>query len=395
MENKEDYYKVLGVSKDASEKQIQSAYRKAAIKWHPDMQSGKSDAERKAAEEKFKEIAEAYEVLSDKDKRARYDQFGFDRPKTGSPSGPGGFNMHDFMRQHASKFKGGFGNYGEYSSFFGPQDDEDDDSQQKPPNFNKPENGTDVQTRVELTFKEAVNGCEKSFDLKLSKECTDCHGSGIDESIKPTKCSTCKGRGRIVDIKQNGFMMSQTVSMCPDCDGTGYIIKYCKTCTGFKRIPDIKHIAIKIPAGIDDGQRIRIVGKGQCGVKYGTDGNLYINVSIKKQDIFERSGLNVKTNAYVDPITAMLGGKISVATPYKMIDVDIPAGTQTGKIIVKKNEGIKVGNSVGELHIEVCIEAFSKLSNDQKKALEEIKNKFTDDNLPLTKKYQEDAKQII
>lgn len=392
--NKRDYYEVLGLSKDASESDVKSSFRKLSRKWHPDMQSGKSEAEKKEAEEKFKEIAEAYEVLSDKEKRANYDQFGFDGPHMSGGPSFGGFDMRDFMQRHGSMFGSMFGrNFGMH---FGFGDDEDEYMyNNQEPDFNVPENGQNVQLAIELAFKESIHGCEKTFDLKLTKQCDCCHGTGIDNSEKPEKCPKCKGKGKVVQTTQQGFMISQVVTDCPECNGIGYKVKKCSKCNGAKRLQDVKHITVKIPAGIDNGQRLRVIGKGHCGVNGGQDGNLFILVSIKNQSVFERNGLNVKTRISIDPITATAGGIVKVATPYEMIDVDIPSGTRTGKQLVKYGKGIKANNTTGNLIIETTVEPFENLTAEQKKLMLELKSKMTASNFPLKDKYEQEAKRTI
>lgn len=396
--NKRDYYEVLGINKNASEQDIKTAFRKLSRKYHPDLQTGKSDAEKKDAEEKFKEIAEAYEVLSDSDKRSNYDQFGFDGHRMSGGSPFGAFNMSDFMRNHASMFSNVFGgSFGNGANSFGMHFGFDDDveSSKPQPNYNLPENGQNIQLGIEISFKESVNGCEKSFDLKLSQPCNECSGTGIDKASKPTKCTNCNGTGRKVQIVQHGFMVSQTVTPCEVCNGTGYVTKPCSKCNGKKRIPKNEHVIIKVPAGIDDGQRLRVVGKGHCGIKGGSDGHLFVNIKITKQNVFERKGLDVFTKVDIDPITAMIGGKIKVATPYNMIDVDIEPGTTSGKKIIKQKYGIKSNSSIGNLIIEFNIAPFKNLNSDQKKILEEFRKNLNINNFPNSKQYEELARTII
>ena len=392
MQNKEDYYKVLGVSKDASDDEISKAYKKLALKYHPDRQHGKSDEEKKAAEDKFKECSEAYEVLSDKEKRANYDQFGFDGPHMSSSGFSGSaFDMGDFMRRHSSMFGGMFG--GMFDEFgFG---NEEMHESHHTPDYEMPEDGANIQTSIEITFKEAANGCSKSFDLPLTKECPSCHGTGLDSSVTPEKCSNCNGMGHVTKVMRSAFMMQQVTTACPVCNGTGYTAKPCPNCNGAKRIRDKKHVTVSIPQGIDDGQRLRVVGSGHCGVKGGQNGNLYINIHIKQQNVFERNGLDLKTVAYVDPITAMLGGKTQIAGPYKIEDFEVPAGTCSGTLTKLKGKGMKSGKNVGDLYVELCIEPFTSLSTEQKKLLTELKSKFSDKNTPLKNRNLQDAKKVI
>lgn len=391
MQNKEDYYKVLGVSKDATEEEISKAYKKLALKYHPDRQHGKSDEEKKAAEDKFKECSEAYEVLSDKEKRANYDQFGFEGPHMASNGFNGAFDMGDFMHRHSSMFgdmfDDAFGGFG-FGGYHAPE-------RPRKPDYEMPEDGANIQTSIEITFKEAANGCSKSFDLPLTKECSTCHGSGIDNSVTPEKCNTCHGTGHVTQVTRSAFMMQQITTACPECGGSGYKAKTCSCCNGAKRVKDKKHVTIEIPQGIDDGQRLRVVGSGHCGVKGGKNGNLYINIHVKPQDVFERSGLDLKTVAYIDPITAMLGGKTQVATPYKIEEFEVPAGTCSGTLTKLAGKGIKAGNSTGDLYVETCIEPFTSLNAEQKKLLTELKSKFSDKNTPLKNRNLQEAKKVI
>lgn len=390
MQNKEDYYKVLGVSKSATSEEISKAYKKLALKYHPDRQHGKSDAEKKEAEDKFKKCSEAYEVLSDKEKRANYDQFGFDGPCMSGGFNNGAFNMNDFMNRHSSMFGRMFEDVFDGFGFSGMHRH----AQPRKPDYEMPEDGNNIQTSIEITFKEAANGCSKSFDLPLTKECPECHGSGIAKDTKPEQCKSCNGIGHVTKVMHSAFMMQQITSPCPDCGGTGYSAKKCPNCNGEKRIKDKKHVTVSIPQGIDEGQRLRVIGSGHCGVKGGKNGNLYINIKIKSQDVFERNGLDLKVNAYVDPITAMLGGKVSIPSPYKIIEADIPAGTCSGKLLHIKNHGLKSSSNVGDLYAEVIIEPYANLSSEQKKLLIDLKRKFSDKNTPLKNGYMQEAKQL-
>jgi molecular chaperone DnaJ len=391
---KQDYYEVLGVSKNATDQEIKSAFRKLSRKYHPDMQAGKSDTEKKDAEEKFKTIAEAYEILSDKNKRSNYDQFGFDGPKMGN--GFDGFDMSEFMARHAGMFgdmfEGGF-NFG---GMFGGSPFGHNARQNREPDFKQPEHGKHVHLALEIPFKDAINGCTRTFDIKLTKPCPECGGTGIEKDSKPIKCDKCNGTGHSVKISQNGFMVQQIISECPHCHGTGYKFTYCKKCNGEKRIKDTKHIEIKIPAGIDNGQRLRIPGKGHCGVNGGENGHLFVEISVEHQDVFERIANNdVITNIDIDPITAMLGGTIVAASPYGFINVDIKAGTKSGTIIKMKNHGIKTSTLIGDLHIKINIAPFEKLSSEQKQLLEQLKTTITSDNFSFIEKYKSKVEKVV
>ena len=389
---KQDYYKTLGVDKSASDDTIKKAFRKLSMKYHPDRQAGKSEAEKKEAEDKFKEIAEAYEVLSNKEKRQHYDQFGFDGPQMSGMHGfdASGFDINEFMRRHAGMFGHGFG-----GMHFGFGDEDEYEMPSREPDFKQPEDGQNVQINIYIPFKDAINGCEKSFEIKLTKECPHCHGSGIDNSVEPEKCPTCKGTGQAVKVIRNGFMIQQIVSECPDCHGVGWKVKYCTECNGSKRVLDTKNISVKIPQGIEDQQRLRIIGAGHCGVKGGRNGNLYIMIHIIQQPIFERFGANVKTNVFIDPITASLGGKAKVASPYGIIEIDIPAGTSSGKQMIFDGKGIKLPNITGKLIVNVVVEPFSKLTSKQKELLKSLQSSFTSENLPNAEEYLKAAADVV
>lgn len=390
---KQDYYDVLGISKNATDQEIKSAFRKLSRKYHPDLQSGKSDTEKKDAEEKFKACAEAYEVLSDKDKRSSYDQFGFDGPKMNS--GFSSFDMSDFMAKHAGMFGDMFSGRFGFGGMFGGSPFGNHARQNKEPNFKQPENGKHVHLAIEIPFKDAVNGCTRAFDVKLTKPCPECGGTGIEKDSKPIKCDKCNGTGQSVKISQNGFMIQQIISECPHCHGTGYKFNYCKKCNGEKRVKDTKHIEIKIPAGIDNRQSLRVPGKGHCGVNGGSDGHMFVEISIEHQNIFKRTDLNVTTEIDIDPITAMLGGTVKAASPYGLIDVKIEAGIKSGTRIIVKNQGIKNKDRTGDLYVIVNIAPFEKLTNKQKEILNQLKETISSDNFSFTEKYENEVKKIV
>lgn len=369
---KRDYYDVLGVSKDADDKALKSAYRKLAVKYHPDKQNGKSDSEKKDAEEKFKEISEAYEVLSDKDKRAQYDQFGFDGPSQTSE-----FDVHDFMRRHGSMFEDMMGGMGGFSFSFDPFGHHSR-SHQRAFDPNQPEDGSDIQLDTDISFRQSCFGYTKDFDLHLQKECPDCHGTGYDPSSKPEACSYCQGSGMLTQQQRTPFGMQIIQTVCPHCHGQGISAKRCSRCHGEKRIPDIKHISVKIPAGIDDGQKLRVIGKGQCGCCGGQNGNLFLNIRIIPSDIFSRRGLDIILDDYpLSPLTATFGGKVEVPTLKGFKKLTIPAETKSGQTFRIPKQGI---DGRGDFYVIVKIEPFSGLTNEQKKILHELEKTETDAN---------------
>ena len=390
MANKRDYYEVLGVSKNATEQEIKSAYRKLAVRYHPDKQAGKSDAEKKEAEEKFKECSEAYEVLSDKNKRANYDRFGFDGPQS---SGFGGFDMGEFMRNHGGMFHSFFGDDDDFSPFgFGSRRQKKNPA----PNACYPEDGNDVRLKISLPFKDVVFGKTREFDIQLDEECPKCHGKGIKEGSEVKECPHCYGSGMIEERIQQGFMISISSSPCYHCHGTGYIYDKCDHCHGEKRVSKSKHVSINIPAGIDVGQSLRVKGHGCCGICGGSAGDLYLFINnIEKSDLFEKEGLNLKVKWPISPIVASLGGKIEVASPNGMIKVKIPAGTVSGKVFRESGKGIKARNGIGDLLIEVYIEPFVNMTKDQEKIIEDLSKTISDSNLKKTQEMQLKAKNFL
>ena len=373
MADKRDYYDVLGVSKNATQDELKKAYRKLSMAYHPDRQIGKSDAEKKAAEEKFKAVGEAYSVLSDKDKRAQYDQFGFDGPSMGGGFGASGFDPFDLFRAHFgghSPFDDGFSPFG-----FGAA------RRRQEPDFDSAEDGADLQMALSLTFKEALYGCIKEIDLTLNDPCPECGGRGVEKGSTPAKCSHCNGTGQVVHTERSGFMMSQTISPCPHCHGQGVSMKVCKKCHGTKRVDAKKHISVKIPAGINVGQRLRVRGKGECGVKGGKDGDMYLNISIMPSTVYSRDGLNLTTVLPIDAVTATLGGKVDVQTPWEKTTVDISSGTTSGSSKTIAGQGVRTGTAKGNLVVVFKVMPFKSLDASQKKVLEDFKKSIKSSNV--------------
>ena len=369
MANKRDYYEVLGVSKNASDDEIKKAYRKLAIKYHPDRCK---DAD---AKDKFQEISEAYATLSDKDKRTQYDQFGFNGPQMNSGFGAG-FNPFDLFRAHF-----GGNPFGEDDDGFSPFNMFGNRRpRHKEQNFDQPENGDDLQMNMSLTFKESLMGCIKDIDITLNEECPECKGRGIEKGSIPEKCTYCNGTGQIVHTQRNGFMMMQNISPCPHCHGQGVSMKLCKRCHGAKRVEAKKHISVKVPPGIDNGQRMRVKDKGECGIKGGKNGDMYINISIAPNDIYARRGLDLKTILPIDAATATLGGKVEVNTPWGKTTVDVPSNTSSGSIKTLHGYGVKTNSAKGNLIIEFKVMPFNSLDEKQKKLLEDLKKTLTTSN---------------
>jgi molecular chaperone DnaJ len=347
------------------------------LQYHPDRQAGKSDAEKKEAEEKFKEVNEAYSVLSDPDKRAHYDQFG-----TADESGfsAGGIDPFEFFR----KMHAGFGmadDDGDGDFGFSPFGFSMGGSRRREaPDVNAPENGSDIQTNVGVSFKEGVFGCTKEFDFDLDKECPECHGTGVKKGSSPTVCPKCKGHGQVATVRRFGPMVSQQITTCPDCGGSGYSMKHCTKCGGSGRVAEKRHVKVKIPAGFSDGQRLRLRGLGRCGVKGGVNGDLYVVVRVGGSDLFTRDGLDVYLKFFVSPVMATLGGKVDVPTPYGYKKLTISPATASGTRMRIKGGGIKADSGTGDMFIDVEIEPYVNLTSEQKKLLEQISKTETAGN---------------
>ena len=356
-ENKRDYYEVLGVSKGASDDEIKKAYRTLAKKYHPDMNPGD-----KEAEAKFKEANEAYDVLSDSDKRAKYDQFGhaaFDPSMGGGGSGFGGFGGMDFD----------FGDI--FSSFFGGGGGGSSRSSR-----NTPIEGDDVMARITITFDEAVFGCKKEISFARIEACPECEATGAAKGTKPETCQTCHGTGRVTVQQQTILGYMQTQRACSACRGSGKIIKTpCKNCNGKGYIKVNKKLEVSIPAGIDSMQRIILRGQGSAGRNGGSAGDLIIEVRVKEHDFFTRERNNVYCDIPISFTEAALGAEIDIPVlGGKTEKYKIPEGTQTGTRFTLKGQGISDVNSKrhGDLIITVIVETPKNLTQEQKKLLTEF-----------------------
>jgi len=350
MATKRDFYEVLGVPKNASDDEIKKSYRKLAMKFHPDRNQG--DA---SAEVKFKEAKEAYEMLSDAEKRAAYDQFGHagvDPNMRGPGAGAGGF--------------GGFGeSFGDiFGDIFGQTRRQQSGGRQV---FR----GNDLSYAMEVSLEEAAAGKESEIRIPSFDECDTCHGTGAKAGTSPKTCGTCQGQG-VVQMRQGFFSVQQN---CPHCRGTGKIITDpCTPCHGQGKIKRQKTLEIKIPAGIDDGMRIRSTGNGEPGTNGGPPGDLYIEIRIKKHDVFQRDGDDLHCAVPISFTTAALGGEISVPTLSGEAAIDLPEGTQTGKQFRLRGKGIKGVRSSfpGDLYCHITVETPVKLTEHQRKLLKEL-----------------------
>lgn len=344
---KQDYYELLGVSKDADDAQLKKAYRRLAMKYHPDRNPG--DAE---AEEKFKEAKEAFEVLGDPNKRAAYDRFGHDGVSNSAAGGAGGFGGADFSDIFGDVFGDIFGGGGGRGR--------------------RARGGSDLQYNLDLTLEESVSGIEKNLKIPTQVVCDQCTGSGAKPGSKPVKCETCNGMGQ-VRMQQGFFSVQQT---CPTCRGNGEQIKDpCGKCRGAGRVQEQKTLSVKIPAGVDTGDRIRLSGEGEAGEKGAPAGDLYVLVQVKKHEIFERNDDDLHCVVPIDIITASLGGEMEVPTLTGRVNLKIPAGTQADKVFRMRGMGVKPvrANSAGDLLCKIQVEVPVNLTAEQKALFEQLR----------------------
>ena len=352
MAEKRDYYEVLGVSKGASDSEIKSAYRKLAKKYHPDMNPGD-----KEAEAKFKEASEAYAVLSDADKRRQYDQFGhaaFD----GGAGGAGGF---DFGGMDMGDIFGDI-----FGDFFG--------GGRSRSQSNGPMKGQNIRTSVRITFEEACFGVDKEIDVTLKEECATCHGTGAKPGTSPETCKKCGGKGQVVFTQQSLFGVVRIVQSCPDCHGTGKIIKErCSDCGGSGYISKRKKISVSIPAGIDNGQCVRIRDKGEPGVNGGQRGDLLVEVAVSRHPIFQRQDRDIFSTAPITFAQAALGGDVRIKTVDGEVIYTVKPGTQTNTRVRLRNKGVpSLRNKQirGDHYVTLVVEVPTKMNSEQKELLE-------------------------
>ena len=350
MADKRDCYEVLGVSRDADDATIKKAYRQLAKKYHPDINPGD-----KEAEAKFKEASEAYAILSDADKRRQYDQFGH-AAFEGGAGGAGGAYDFDFGDIFGDLFGGMFGGGGSRR------------------NSNGPRRGADVRVDVRITFEESVTGTSKKIDIGLKDTCSKCHGSGAKEGTSPETCSKCQGKGSIFTVQQTFFGQSRVQTSCPDCRGTGKIIKEkCPDCYGSGYISVKKTIEVDIPAGIDNGQCVRIQGKGEPGTNGGPRGDLLVAVMISSSPEFERDGYNIFSDVVITYPKAVFGGDVVVKTVDGEVIYTVKPGTASGTRVRLKGKGmptIRNKEIRGDHYITLVVDIPTKLSAEQREALE-------------------------
>ncbi len=371
-EQKRDYYEVLGISRGASEDEIKKAYRKLAKANHPDLHPGD-----KAAEARFKEINEAYEVLSDKDKRARYDQYGHAGVEPNF--GAGGFN---------GGFEGGFdfGDLGDiFGSFFGGGF-----GGGRRANPNAPQRGESIRMSLAISFEEAAFGCEKAVTIERSESCDTCHGSGCAPGTTPEECPDCHGTGTVQDRRQTPMGVFATSAPCTKCGGKGKIIHQpCKDCHGTGAVRKRKTIKATIPAGIDNGQTISIRGQGNAGKNGGQAGDLLITITVRPHELFRREGTSVLCEAPITFAQAVLGAELEIPTIDGKVKYTLPEGTQSGTTFRLKGKGIPSinGRGRGDQYVTVYIETPRNLNKEQKEALRKFAESMGDSNYEEQKKF--------
>ena len=351
MAEKRDYYEVLGVERGADDATLKKAYRKLAKKYHPDMNPGD-----KEAEAKFKEATEAYSVLSDPEKRRTYDQYGHAAFENGGAGQGGGFGGFDFNGADMGDI---------FGDLFGG-------GRSRRAN-NGPMRGANLRAVVHITFQEAVFGCEKELELTLKDTCTKCNGTGAKPGTSPETCSKCHGTGQVTYTQQSMFGMVRNVQTCPDCGGTGKIIKdKCPDCRGTGFTASRKKIQVSIPAGIDDGQSIRIREKGEPGTNGGPRGDLLVEVQVARHPIFQRQDMNIFSTAPITYAQAALGGKIRISTVDGEVEYEVKPGTQTDTKIRLRGKGVpslRNKNVRGDQYVTLVVQVPTKLSEEAKDAL--------------------------
>ncbi len=361
MADKRDYYDVLGVSKGASDDELKKAYRKLAKKYHPD-----ANPDNKEAEAKFKEAQEAYAVLSDADRRRQYDQFGHAAFENGGAGG--GFGGFDFGGMDMGDIFGDI-----FGDLFG--------GGSRRRNANSPQRGANVHTRVRVTFEEAAFGVDKEIDITLKDTCTSCHGSGAKPGTSPITCSKCGGKGQVIMTQQSLFGMTRTVSACPDCRGTGKIVKeHCPECSGVGYVAKKKKIQVSVPAGIDSGQSIRIRDKGEPGVNGGERGDLLVEVNVSRHPVFQRDGYDVFSTKAISFAEAALGGDVKISTVDGDVLYTVKPGTQSDTKVRLKGKGIPTLRNKqmrGDHNVTLVVQVPTKLTNEQKDLLRKYDDAVT------------------
>jgi molecular chaperone DnaJ len=374
---KRDYYEILGVSRSASGEEVKRAYRKLAVKFHPD-----KNPEDAHAEEKFKELGEAYDVLMDPDKRAAYDRFGHAAFAQGTAARGGFHDPFDIFRE---VFGGAGGAGGIFETFFGGGAGSDHEGRRR---------GSDLRYDMQITLEEAAFGVEKEIEIRKFDSCEKCHGSGAEPGSRTINCPACGGRGQV--ISSRGFF--QVSQSCPRCHGTGQIVeKPCRVCEGEGRVERHSRIKLKIPAGISDGSRLRSTNNGEAGIRGGPSGDLYVVIHVKEHEIFQREDDNLYCEVPIPFTVAALGGEIAVPTLEGKANIKVPAGTQGGQIFKLRAKGIVNvnGRGRGDLLARLLVEVPTRLNQEQRQKLEEFSALCGEENTPLRKSFFNRAKEFF
>ena len=381
MASKRDYYEVLGVSRSAPADEIKKSYRKLAMQYHPDRNANNPEAT-----EKFKELSEAYEVLSDEKKRQQYDQYGHDGMK--STFGPGGFefsrdftHMSDLQDILGSLFGGDGGMFGEPGG-----------SRRR--TRGGVQRGDDLRFDIEIDLEEAIFGSEREVELPVTEECDTCHGSGAAAGSGREACRQCGGRGYIVS--GGGFF--QIRQGCPVCNGEGTMIRHpCNKCNGAGRVRARRRLSLRIPRGVETGSRLRLVGKGEGGGRGGPAGDLYVVVHVREHELFERQGDDLLCTVPVSPVIAALGGEIEIPTPDGFAKIKLPPGTPNGKVFRLRDKGVPSleGRGHGDLHVRVVLEVPTRISSKQRSLLEAFAAATEDGNYPEAARVHKTAEEFF
>jgi molecular chaperone DnaJ len=377
MTKKRDYYEILGIDRGASEEEVKRAYRKLAVKFHPD--KNPDDAQ---AEEKFKELGEAYDVLMDPDKRAAYNRFGHAAFAQGTAARGGFHDPFDIFRE---VFGGGGGAGGIFETFFGGGIATDHEGRQR---------GSDLRYDMQITLEEAAFGVEKEIEIQKFDSCEKCNGSGAEPGSRAINCPACGGRGQVISSR-GFFQVSQT---CPRCRGTGQIIERpCRVCEGEGRVERQSRIKLKIPAGIGDGSRLRSSHNGEAGIRGGPPGDLYVVIHVKEHEIFQREDDNLYCEVPISFTLATLGGEIAVPTLEGKANLRVPTGTQSGQVFKLRGKGITNvnGRGRGDLLARLIVEVPTRLNAEQRQKLEEFAELCGEENTPMHKSFFDRAKEFF
>ena len=380
-QEKRDYYEVLGVSKTATEAEIKKAYRKLAMKYHPDYNPGD-----KEAEEKFKEINEAHEVLSDPEKRQKYDQFGFAGvdPNYGAGQGGfgGGFGGVDLNDLFGEMFGGGFGGFGGSARA----------------NPNAPRKGQDIRVRITLSFDEAVHGCKKNITITRQQQCSECKGTGAEPGTSPETCPDCGGRGYTIRQQRTPFGVMQSQQPCMRCGGKGKLVKNpCKCCHGSGKVSTKKTLEVTIPMGIDDDQSFALRGMGDAGTNGGPAGDVIVMVTVKPDALFQRDGYDVWVTVPITFSQAVLGDDVTVPTIDGKVQYTVPEGTQSGTTFRLRGKGIQYlnGRGRGDMYVKCEVEIPKKLTKTQREALKKFEGTLKEDNYEKRKGFFKKLKDMF